>query len=178
TADHSALHQALDRLEAEGATSLYDALYVAFKLPAGAGHRPLVVLFTDGEDNHSWLGRDDVRDAVLQSAALLHVVGFGSRDDPEAAFLREIAETTGGRSWNAATSKDLRRRFLDILNAMRTRYLLTYEPRGVSLAGRHRLSVAVKGRKLDVRHRKEYVVRTKAVLSLELAPSGNAFRNG
>jgi hypothetical protein len=44
------------------------------------------------------------------------------------------------------------------LQAMSTRYLLTYEPRGVSPGGRHRLKVTVKGRKVDVRHRREYLV--------------------
>jgi hypothetical protein len=41
---------------------------------------------------------------------------------------------------------------------MRTRYLLSYEPRGVERTGRHRLEVKVKGRKAEVRHRREYVV--------------------
>lgn len=158
TSDRTALDQALDRLAPGGATALYDALYVALKLPPGRG-RPLIVLFTDGEDNISWLGREEVRDAVLQSSALLHVVGTaGSRDAADSPFLKEMAEATGGRSWSAATSKGLRQRFLDILSAMRTRYLLTYEPRGVERSGRHRIKVAVKGRKLDVRHRREYVV--------------------
>jgi Ca-activated chloride channel homolog len=157
TADRAALQQAIDRLAPGGATALYDALYVALKLPLGIG-RPLIVLFTDGEDNISWLGRDDVREAVLQSTALLHVVGTGSQDEADAAFLKEMAETTGGRSWSAVPSRSLRQRFLDILGAMRTRYLLTYEPRGVERHGRHRLKVTVKGRKLDVRHRREYVV--------------------
>lgn len=158
TSDRAALHQALDRLAPEGATALYDALYTALKLPLGSG-RPLILLFTDGEDNVSWLGRDAVRQAVLQSTALLHVVATGSRDEPDAAFLKEMAEITGGTSWSSATSKSLRQRFLDILSAMRTRYLLTYEPTGVKRIGRHQLKVTVKGRRLDVRHRREYVVR-------------------
>ena len=157
TPRREALHQAIERLEPGGATALCDALYLAFKLPLGQG-RPVIVLFTDGEDNVSWLGRDEVREAALQSSALLYVVATGSSDAPEAAFLRETAEATGGRYWNAGASDRLTRRFLDILSAMRTRYLLTYEPHGVKREGRHRLKIEVRGRKVDVRHRREYVI--------------------
>jgi hypothetical protein len=114
------------------------------------------VLFTDGEDNLSWLGRDDVREAALQSSALLYVVAVGAPDAPEAAFLREIAEGTGGRFWNAAGGAHLKERFLQVLQAMSTRYLLTYEPQGVRRGGRHPLRVTVKGRNVEVRHRREY----------------------
>jgi VWFA-related protein len=151
------LHLAIDQMAPGGATTLYDALYLAFKLPFGQG-RPLIVLFTDGEDNLSWLGRDEVRQAALQSSALLYVVAAGVPDAPEAAFLRETAEGTGGRFWSTADGAHLTERLLQILQAMSTRYLLTYEPRGVSRAGRHRLKVTVKGRKVEVRHRREYFV--------------------
>jgi len=156
--ERTALHLALGRLAPGGATSLYDALYVAFKLPFGQG-RPLIVLFTDGEDNLSWLGRDDVREAALQSSALLYVVAAGAPDAPEAGFLRETAEGTGGRFWSAAGGAHLTERLLQILQTMGARYLLTYEPRGVSHGGRHQLKVTVKGRKVEVRHRREYLVR-------------------
>jgi Ca-activated chloride channel homolog len=161
TSERAPLHRAIDRMAPGGATALYDALYVAFKLPFGQG-RPLIVLFTDGEDNLSWLGRDDVREAALQSSALLYVVNAGASDAPEAAFLRETAEGTGGRFWNAAGGAHLTERFLQVLQAMSTRYLLTYEPRGVSRGGLHRLKVTVKGRKVDVRHRREYLVTEAA----------------
>ena len=150
------LHLAIDQMAPGGRTSLYDALYVAFKLPFGEG-RPLIVLFTDGEDNLSWLGREEVREAALQSSALLYVVAAGAPDAPEAAFLRETAEGTGGRFWSAADGAHLKERLLQVLQAMGTRYLLTYEPRGVSPGGQHRLKVTVKGRKVDVRHRREYL---------------------
>lgn len=72
-------------------------------------------------------------------------------------FLRQVAETTGGALWTAASS-DLPRVFRDMLEATRTCYVLSYEPRGVPRTGRHRLKVSVKGRRLDVRARTEYVV--------------------
>jgi VWFA-related protein len=169
TSERAPLHIAIDRMSPGGATTLYDALYVAFKLPFGQG-RPLIVLFTDGQDNLSWLGRGDVREAALQSSALLYVVAAGDFDAPEAAFLRETAEETGGRFWNAAGGAHLRERLLQVLQAMSTRYLLTYEPRGVSRGGRHRIKVTVTGRRVDVRHRREYLVTETPVQSRVPAP--------
>ena len=53
---------------------------------------------------------------------------------------------------------------------MSTRYVLTYEPQGVSRGGRHRLKVAVKGRNVDVRHRREYFVTAASALRRVPAP--------
>jgi Ca-activated chloride channel family protein len=153
----AALREALEGLGAGGATALYDALYVAFRRPSGAG-RPMIVLFTDGDDNRSWLGPEELREANLRSNALLYVVATASPKSRSALLVRELAEATGGRYWRAESSRRLQERFLDILDEMRTRYLLSYEPRGVERTGRHRLEVKVKGRKAEVRHRREYVV--------------------
>ncbi len=157
TPDRARLYEALDLLEADGATSLFDALYVALKRPPEKG-RPLIVLFTDGQDCMSWLGAEDVLQAARESSAVVYVVSAGEAHNADARFLEQLAETTGGRSWPAVSSGNLRQRFLDILSAMKTRYLLSYEPRGVTRTGRHQLKVTVKGRKVDVRHRREYVV--------------------
>ena len=55
TPDKAKVRQALARLRAEGATSVYDALYAGITLSEGE-RRALIVLFTDGQDNTSWLG--------------------------------------------------------------------------------------------------------------------------
>ena len=83
TSDKAAVRRALSRLRAEGATSVYDALYAAITLSEGE-LRPLIVLFTDGEDNTSWLGDADLRIVVQRSNALVHVVGWRPPLSPEA----------------------------------------------------------------------------------------------
>jgi Ca-activated chloride channel family protein len=193
TRDRAALHRALDRIGARGATAVRDALYVALRLPRDGG-RPMVLLFTDGEDTLSWLTPDEILAAARQSDVLIDVVASPEPRDPmseyratvrqpdllrqeqgvpaapswervprsdedsaHVRFLRQVAETTGGALWTAASS-DLPRVFRDILAAARTRYVLSYEPRGVPRTGRHRLKVSVKGRRVDVRTRTEYAV--------------------
>jgi Mg-chelatase subunit ChlD len=72
--DLAAVGAALDRVRPRGGTSLIDALYVCLKRRWGTG-RPLVVLFTDGQDSVSWLENEDILQAARESSALLHVVG-------------------------------------------------------------------------------------------------------
>jgi len=75
--DLAAVGAALDRVRPRGGTALIDTLYVCLKRRWGTG-RPLVVLFTDGQDSASWLENDDILQAARESSALLHVVGTES----------------------------------------------------------------------------------------------------
>jgi VWFA-related protein len=63
TPDKSVVRSALASLRARGATSVYDALFSAITL-SDQSLRPLIVLFTDGEDNTSWLGEHQLRAMV------------------------------------------------------------------------------------------------------------------
>jgi len=67
-------------------------------------------------------------------------------------LLRRAAETTG------ESIAGLPAAFLRILEASAARYVLRYEPTGVSRAGRHRLKVSVRRRGVEVRARQEYMV--------------------
>lgn len=78
SSDKAVVRRALGRLRASGATSLYDALYAGITLSEGQ-LRPLVVLFSDGEDNTSWLGEADLKLVAERSNALVHVVGWRPR---------------------------------------------------------------------------------------------------
>ena len=110
------------------------------------------MLFTDGEDNSSWLGDADLRLVAQRSNALVHVVAwrpplsFEARRkqplQPETAqerALREIAEAAGGRFWNADSPARLRQAFGAIADAMGHRYVLRYEPQGIERAGWHKI---------------------------------------
>jgi VWFA-related protein len=176
--DLARVRGALDRLRAYGATALYDAAYVALALPV-PGARPVVVLFSDGEDNRSWLEAGDVQGVAARADILLHAIGVGHGvpvvvrgrrgempTNPSirhvasrrAEELRRIAELTGGRFWEAERTEHLRDTFLRILAEMRTRYLLAYEPIGVERVGDHRLEVRLKRAKGEVRSRRHYSV--------------------
>jgi Ca-activated chloride channel homolog len=160
-AHHSAVRQAIDSLTAGGASAVWDGLYTGLKLPRARG-RALVVLFTDGEDNMSWLSAAQVQLVAEESNAIVHVVTIAeplSYAEPLSRKpLRRVADATGGKLWIAGASSDLERTFLRILSEMQSAYLLTYEPTGVKAEGWHRIEVKVKGGRGKVRTRSGYFV--------------------
>jgi hypothetical protein len=69
-----------------------------------------------------------------------------------------MAEVTGGRFWTAASPKNLADAFLAILEAMKTRYVLRFEPDRVKREGLHELEVRLVRGKGKVHCRKAYFV--------------------
>jgi VWFA-related protein len=172
TTDRRRLVDAVDAIRPGGATSLFDALYAATLLATGR-ERALIVLFTDGEDTMSWLEAAQVRRVLEESNVLLQAVsvlaGEEARarpdwrtNDPESkpeALLRHLAELTGGRVWPAASPHAITDAFLGVLEAMKHRYLLRFEPPAGRAEGRHQLDVKLTRRRGRVHYRRTYVVR-------------------
>jgi VWFA-related protein len=187
TDDLARVRSVLDVIRGQGSTALYDAAYAGLVLP-DRGARSVIVLFSDGEDNASWLGPEEVRAVAARSDVLLQAVGVddtisvsvpektsragalppGGRmryrasvkraPSPRVAELQRIAESTGGRFWTAEKTERLEKTFLRMLEELRSRYLLVFEPTGVERAGEHRLDVRLKGTKGHVRSRTSYYV--------------------
>jgi len=175
TGDAARLERGLNGILAGGSTALFDAVYAGTMLASGGG-RSLLVVFTDGEDNMSWLEADQVRRVLEESNVLVQAVGVVPMDEPARLFqarrqrppepvqvrvLRELAEVTGGRFWPAASPGKLGEAFLAILDAMKTRYVLRFEPDRMRSEGLHQLEVRLTRRKGRVHCRKAYFVGPK-----------------
>jgi VWFA-related protein len=172
TRDRSEVREALAGLRARGATSALDALYTALVLPNAPG-RSLVVVFSDGEDNLSWLGEGQVRTVVERSNALVHVVGMTPQSPSglsphappagEAASVRvfrEIAELTGGRYWPADSPARLREAFASLAKVLQARCVLRFEPSPGRREGWHRIELRLRQRSGQVQARRGYWVRS------------------
>jgi VWFA-related protein len=172
--DRARLERAIEAIRPGGATALFDAVYAGTMLASGRG-RSLVVLFTDGEDNLSWLDARQVGRVLEESNVLVQAVGIvppsesapapGSLPSGEAPYvrtLRQLAEVTGGRFWSAAAPDRLEDAFLAILAAMKTRYVLRFEPGPAKRTGLHELEVKLTRRKGKVHCRKAYFVGPQA----------------
>jgi VWFA-related protein len=173
TSDRERLERALLGIRPGGATALFDALYAGTMLASGRG-RSLLVVFTDGEDNLSWLEARQVRRVLVESNVLVQAVGIvpeadraalpetlrarEPREAPHVQALRQLAEVTGGRFWGASAPDRLADAFLAILEAMKTRYVLRFEPGRAKREGLHELEVTLTRRKGKVHCRKAYFV--------------------
>lgn len=166
--DRSALMKALGGLKAEGATSLYDAVFLGLQMRSDEmDARSVALIFSDGIDSGSWLSKASVVETVRRSGVVTHVVELVGRSGVfrgigrASEALNEIADAGGGRRWAANSSKDLRELFANVLQELRSRYLLTYYPANVTRDGWHDVKVTLKGARGDVIARPGYFVASK-----------------
>jgi Mg-chelatase subunit ChlD len=153
--DRDLIHRRLEALEAVGGTSLRDGAFTAMTLGEAAGRRALAILFTDGEESVSWLGESDVLEAARRTPVVVYGVRIGEKAAP---FLGQVVKATGGRTLHLRWARELSEAFAEILQEFRTRYVVSYTPRGVVRSGWHRTSVRVKGRSARVLVRDGYSV--------------------
>lgn len=174
-----AIRAALQQAQSGGGTSLYDAAFSALTMPdASPGNRELVLLFSDGADTASWLPASAVLDRARRAERVVYSVVLGTASDPTdarlyrrsgiellerqvprrvvAPFLKELSSVTGGSAFVAESAGSLRREFARIVTEFRTRYLLTYTPRGVDAGGWHPIEVKLKDKKGKVTARRGY----------------------
>jgi Ca-activated chloride channel family protein len=181
TSSSAELSHAIAAAEASGGTALYDAAYAALTRRDEAGRRTLVLIFSDGDDTASWLPGQAVISVARRTDAVVYAVRVDSESTGTRAwfrlqprsgfqapvpsippalffepFLEALAEETGGRLFEARTTAQLADAFTRILTEFRTRYLLTYTPRGVDTAGWHSIEVKLKNRKGQVTARRGY----------------------
>ena len=102
TADRGALTGALDRLQAKGDTSLFDAVPIGLSALQGIAERRMVIV-SDGEDTVSKSTVDNAVSAVATSGIPTDVIGFQYSDEA----LRRIAAAGGGRLLTASDAAAL-----------------------------------------------------------------------
>ncbi len=175
TSDRARLHQAVNALQAAGTTSILDAVFAGLALREADERRTVLLLLTDGRDTSSWLSARQVIDAARRTDVVIYPITVGAeptlslstnvnrgryvlprREEPARHVLRELADDTGGRLILASNEGELRRTFLATLDEFRKRYVLSYEPAGVTPGGWHEITVKLRGRAGTVRARRGY----------------------
>jgi len=145
------LERAIRRLKSEGATALYDAMYLASRELERRGGRRVAVVVSDGADTisratfHEALEALHGADAVLYAILLVPVKGEAGRNLRGENALIQFATGTGGRMFYPAAPAALDAAFEEILRDLRTQYLIGYYPKSVppSKERFHRVRVTV-----------------------------------
>jgi len=98
----SAAESRLLALHAAGTTPLFDTLafgadFIAHRRAAGV--KPVLILFSDGNDTVSRTSAGDALEAIIASNALIYTVDLSNPENPSdgSGVLRQISEATGGR---------------------------------------------------------------------------------
>ncbi len=132
TNDVSRLRDLLSFVPAQGATALYDAVYLGLsKVKAGQNPKKALLLITDGEDNHSRYSRGDIREFVRESSAQIYVIDLGR------ALLGDLAEMTGGHSYHVSVN-DLEDTCEKIALELKNQYVIGYESTNTNKDGKFR----------------------------------------
>ncbi|MBF8306014.1 MAG: von Willebrand factor, type [Acidobacteria bacterium] len=142
------LQNKLNFTEAKGRTSLLDAIYLGLHEMRKAKHsRKVLLIFSDGGDNHSRYNEGEIKKAVKESDVQIYAVGIyepyssRSRTPEELAgpsLLTEIAETTGGRQFPVENPNDLPDIARKIGRELRNLYVIGYTPANSQRDGKWR----------------------------------------
>jgi VWFA-related protein len=163
------------KLSSKGGTRLYDAVDFAIsKYLRSVTGRKAVVLFTDGRDHNSFVA---TAEGNLHEAeeldALFYAVQYDTpdrlrgqineakeRNERATAYLRAVAEKTGGRYYHADSAGDFAPALASIVRELSRQYTLGYYPRRQPQQGeRRRIRVSVSRPGFVVRARDSYIFK-------------------
>jgi len=150
--------------EGGGETALLDAITVYVSRVADTPGRKVLVLFTDGDDTTSRIPPQEVLRLVRSTEVTIYPVAFMGHQRPNSAaalraraLLHALADSTGGRVFEPAASKELAGIYTSILDELGSQYVLGYVSDNLKRDGKFRtISVRCKPSSLKVRHRPGY----------------------
>ncbi|HET9369358.1 MAG TPA: VWA domain-containing protein, partial [Vicinamibacterales bacterium] len=146
TRDRDTIVGAIDSIRFSGGTAILDALADAAKQMSQVEGHHVIVLITDGYDEHSSLDVDKSLAEIKASNATVFVIAIGgvagiSLDGEQ--LLNKLANDSGGRAFFPAREFQLNEIHGLIADDVQLRYLVTYTPKNQKLDGTWR-SITVK----------------------------------
>lgn len=117
TTEETLLRSAVESLEPNGDTALYDALYWALQRTNLKSGSRVVIAFTDGEENASQYSMADVEELSRLTGIPVYIVGIGG--DVDVTALSSLASGCNGQYYDASTS--------DLARALESIYRSIYE---------------------------------------------------
>ena len=165
TDDRDDLARRVREVDFGNGTRLYDGLAASLDALKNVDGRKVILVFTDGEDTASRVGRCTVTNRARVEDVMVYAIGFQSQvldDDDEVVYtrpdpaLRKLAAETGGGYFEVKRSEDLSSTFTRVLMELHSQYLLAIAP---TLFDRrvHKLAVHVNQADARVRARRSYV---------------------
>ena len=149
--------RALHSLRGEGGTSLYDAIYLASDALAPREGRHVMVMVTDGGDTTSYKRYEDAlmaaqrAEVVMYPVVVVPIENDAGRNTGGEHALATLSASTGGRIFYPQGFNQLDEAFADILQELRTQYLLGFYPKEVRQEPRRFHPIKVEARNPSLR---------------------------
>lgn len=153
TRDADAILQKLTLVQPRANTALYDAVYLGVeRVTRGSHQKKALLIISDGQDNASRYSFTEVRRLMKEADVVTYAIEILDKADLSSplgaqgqAFLSEIANVTGGKSFQPQSDVEMDEVFERIGIELRHQYSLGYTPKDFVPDGRWRkLKVKVK----------------------------------
>jgi Ca-activated chloride channel family protein len=139
------LEEALDQLQTKGGTAMRDAVSMSidYVKEKAKKDKKVLVIITDGNDNTSNMGLEDLVRKAQQSDVLIYSIGiFGDETPGEARkarrALRDLAVASGGMDYYPKDLEEVERITPQVAHEIRNQYTLAYSPTNAALDGTFR----------------------------------------
>jgi Ca-activated chloride channel homolog len=156
TTDKRLLQTGLDSLYIEGGqTAVIDAVYLSAdhlarrKTPTDQLRRKVLVLVTDGDDRNSYYKKEQLFKLLAATDTQIFTIAFtkelkaGKQRENAVNLLTQLASETGGRTFFPNSTADLARISTDIINDIRTQYVIGYVPAADAKNSFHKTVVSI-----------------------------------
>jgi Ca-activated chloride channel family protein len=148
TPDTEEIQTRLQFAQSKGKTALLDGVYMAMnQMKKARNPRKAILIISDGGDNNSRYTESEIKNAVREADVQIYGIGIfepiGSRGrTPEEqmgpGLLNEVAELTGGRSYNVENLNELADIAAKIGIELRNQYVLYYSSTNRTRDGKYR----------------------------------------
>jgi Ca-activated chloride channel family protein len=164
TRNAASIERSLRALHGEAGTSLYDAIYLSSKVLEDREGRRVMVIVTDGGDTtstmdfHAALEAAQLADTAIYPILVVPIATDAGRNVGGENALTTLSLGTGGHVFLPTLGAELDKAFTQLIEDLRTQYLLAYYPKDVLLTKNrfHRLEVRVHNPALRVLARNGY----------------------
>jgi Ca-activated chloride channel family protein len=171
-ADRPASESDLSRLQSAksgGSTALLDSIYQTIdRMRKARHHRQVLVILSDGQDNHSRRTKNELISRAIESDAQIFAIGLREPPGPRKAIelsdenrglalLSDLAQSTGGQYFQVDFEEEVAPTAEKILLALHHQYLIGYYPTGSSRGGLRRIQVKLDSPGLRLHGRTVYV---------------------
>ncbi len=193
TDDRRRILRAVERLEPQGSTALYDAVFLGLQRVIEGKHRKrALLLLTDGNDTASSMNLETALAAARKSEVTIYALGIGhgergsfghdphgvgqARDTVDMRVLRAFAEPTGGAAYFLENAHEGGRDRVDeaateVAAEFKQQYTLGYRPTNRKRDGAFRqIKVETADRGLRVRTKRGYYASRDQDQSRKLEP--------
>jgi VWFA-related protein len=181
TSDRQRILRAVDGLEPQGSTALYEAVLLGLqKINSGKNRKRALLLLTDGNDTASRVKYKDVLTLARKSEVIIYALGIGhgekgsyghdilggifgrDKDEVDMKVLNGFAEATAGRAFYLENAHVGGRDLVDeaaaeVANELKQQYTLGYRPTNRQRDGSFRqIRVELPDKSLKVRTKSGY----------------------